>query len=342
MSLYGSIDLHSNNSYAVVTDEKDRIVRHKKLHNRMADVDLFFKEYKGEIDAIVVESTFNGYWLLDGLMGLGYKVKLVHTTACKPYSGLKYTDDISDCVWLNRMTRLGVLPCGYIYPKEERSLRDLARKRMQLVNVKSKLIVALKQQLISWKAIDVTADNIERMEAKDLDILIEDPYLKLQMSSYLESIKSLHQRIKLIEKAIAPKIKIDPVIQRLMMLKGIGPILSFMIRYETGDIQRFKDFRKYLSYSGLVESKRMSNQKKKGKNNAKNRNLYLRWAFAEVAIHALRIPLVKKYHDRLVKKKGHPKAKAILASKYARAIFMIIKDPDFIYKPERLFNIKAS
>ena len=31
------------------------------------------------------------------------------------------------------MLRLAILPTGYIYPKEERMVRDLLRKRLQLV-----------------------------------------------------------------------------------------------------------------------------------------------------------------------------------------------------------------
>jgi len=71
----------------------------------------------------------------------------------------------------------------------------------------------------------------------------------------------------------------------------------------------------YLSYCGLVESRRMSNEKLKGRGNTKNRNKYLRWAYGEAAVLALKHPRIRQYHDRLVGKKGPIKAKAIIASK---------------------------
>jgi hypothetical protein len=63
------------------------------------------------------ESTFNWYWLVDGLMDLGYRVHLANPAAIQQYSGLKYTDDDSDALWLAEMLRLGILREGYIYPK---------------------------------------------------------------------------------------------------------------------------------------------------------------------------------------------------------------------------------
>lgn len=54
--------------------------------------------------------------------------------AIQQYEGLKYTDDNFDARRLAHILRLGVLPQGYIYPKEERAVRDLVSKRSQLVH----------------------------------------------------------------------------------------------------------------------------------------------------------------------------------------------------------------
>ncbi len=80
--------------------------------------------------AVAVESTFNWYWLVDGLMEAGYAVRLVNTAAVRQYEGLKYTDEEHDAFWLAHLMRLGILPTGYIYPKSEPGLRDLARQRI--------------------------------------------------------------------------------------------------------------------------------------------------------------------------------------------------------------------
>jgi transposase len=64
---------------------------------------------------VVVESTYNWYWLVDGLMEASYRVHLANPAAIQQYNGLKYTDDRSDARWLAHLLRLGVLPEGYIY-----------------------------------------------------------------------------------------------------------------------------------------------------------------------------------------------------------------------------------
>ncbi len=128
MKLYGGIDLHSNNSVIALLDEKDHLVYRKRLANDLDCVLQALAPWQGAIEAVVVESTYNWYWLVDGLMAAGYQVRLANTAAIQQYTGLKYADDDSDARWLAHLLRLGVLPQGYIYPKEKRAVRDLARK----------------------------------------------------------------------------------------------------------------------------------------------------------------------------------------------------------------------
>src|SRR5918997_1410710 len=133
MKLYGGIDLHSNNCVVVLLDEEDRVVYEKRLPNDLGYLLLELAPYQGRVDGLVVESTFNWYWLVDGLMEAGYPVHLANTAAIVQYAGLKYTDDRSDARWLAHLLRLKLLPEGYIYPKAERAVRDLLRKRAHLV-----------------------------------------------------------------------------------------------------------------------------------------------------------------------------------------------------------------
>ncbi len=133
MTLYCGIDLHSNNSVVAVLDEQDRTVYEKRLPNDIATITEALCIYQSELAACVVESTYNWYWLVDGLMDAGFPVRLAHTSALPEYSGLKYSNDFSDARHLAHLLRLGLLPTGYIYPKEERALRDLLRRRLLLV-----------------------------------------------------------------------------------------------------------------------------------------------------------------------------------------------------------------
>jgi transposase len=67
-------------------------------------------------------------------MEAGYPVMPVNTSQVRQYEGLKHTDDKHDAFWLAHLMRLGILPTGHIYPKEQRAVRDLLRERRRLVS----------------------------------------------------------------------------------------------------------------------------------------------------------------------------------------------------------------
>ena len=161
MGLYCGIDLHSNNHVLTVIDEADRKVYERRLPNDLAISKAALEPYRAELVAVAVESTFNWYWLVDGLMEAGYAVRLVNTAAVRQYEGLKHTDDEHDAFWLAHLMRLGILPTGYIYPKSERGLRDLARQRMRLVQHRSSLITSVQNQVWRSTAVRLRSETIK-------------------------------------------------------------------------------------------------------------------------------------------------------------------------------------
>src|SRR5499433_3965766 len=108
MPLYGGIDLHANNSVIVLLNEQDEVIYGKRLPNALYTGLDQLAAYRTEMKGLVVESTYNWYWLVDGLMEAGYQVHLANPAAIQQYSGLKYTDDHSDARWLAHLLRLGV------------------------------------------------------------------------------------------------------------------------------------------------------------------------------------------------------------------------------------------
>jgi transposase len=102
---YSGIDLHSNNSVVTVMDEQDRIVAEKRLPNDPRRIIEFLTPWREQLAGVVVESTFNWYWLGDGLQEAGYTVKLANTTAIKKYEGLKHSGDEADACHLAHLLR---------------------------------------------------------------------------------------------------------------------------------------------------------------------------------------------------------------------------------------------
>ena len=142
MTHYCGIDLHSNNHVVIVIDEENKRVFEKRLNNDLTQTLEVLSPFRETLQRIAVESTFNWYCLIRGLQEQGYHLQLVNTAAVKQYDGLKYSDDHHDAFHLAHLMRLGILPTGYIYPKEQRAIRDLLRRRMSLVRMASTQLIS--------------------------------------------------------------------------------------------------------------------------------------------------------------------------------------------------------
>jgi len=338
MKLYTGFDLHSSNNYLAIVDEKGKRVYKRKLRNDPESILTALMPHKDNIEGIAVESTFNWYWRVDLLMEEGYQVHLANPAGIQKYKGLKYSDDEHDAFWLAEMLRLGILPEGYIYPKEDRPIRDLLRKRGHLVRLRTSLILSL-QNIISRnngfkiKVNDVKALRIDRVAP----LLQHNEDLALVGKVSKEAIDFFTRKIKAIEVAVEKRVILEDPYTSLLTVYGIGKILGLTIKLETGPIERFKKAGNYVSYCRKVSSKWISNEKKKGKGNVKSGNKYLAWAYSEAAEIARRsYPEARAYYNRKMQKTNFMVAHNALSHKLAKAAYYIMKD-GVSFMPEKIF-----
>lgn len=337
-TLYAGIDLHSNNSHLAILDQGDKRVFHKRLPN-MADVLLAELEpFKEDLSAIVVESTFNWYWLVDCLMDQQYKVLLANPAAMQQYKGLKHVDDKHDAFWLAHMARLGIIPQGFIYPKEERPFRDLLRKRGHLVRLRTSVINSLQGIISRNCGCSLSGNKIKQLREDHVAPLLgsqEDLMLSGEVSK--EVIDFLGQQIHRIESLVLEKVKLQKPFQCLQSIPGVGKILSLTIMLETGPIMRFKKVGNFTSYCRKVPTSWTSNNKKKGKGNSKNGNKYLAWAFSEAAEYSRRhSDQARAFFNRKAARTNKSVAYSALAHKLARAAYYMMRD-QVEFNPNKLF-----
>ena len=187
----------------------------------------------------MVESTYNWYWLVDGLMEQGYQVHLANTAAIQQYEGLKYTDDHSDARWLAHLLRLGVLRQGYIYPRAERPVRDLLRKRSQLVRQRTTNLLSIQNLLTRNTGSSLNANRVKGLDVQQVDELLPDGDLALAVKANLSVMLSADEQTKILERTVIERVQLRPQFCFLKTVPGIGKILALTIMLETGDIRRF-------------------------------------------------------------------------------------------------------
>jgi transposase len=339
MELYSGIDLHANNHVVGLTDKEGKRILKKKLINDPELTLNLLEPYREELVGVVVESTYNWYWLVDALMDHEYHVHLANPSANQQYSGLKYRDDNHDAFWLADLLRLGTLKEGYIYPKEDRPLRDLVRKRWHLVKLRTSLLNSLKNILARNFAISMRASHIKN---ESLDTFVSrfpaEDNITLVIRTSKASIDFLTVQIEEVESAVVKQAKEKPSYEKLLSLPGVGVVLGVTIQQETGDASRYREVGNYVSYCRKVQSKWSSNGKTKGRGNPKNGNKYLAWAFSEAAEHARRCdPASRKFYNHKLSESNEAVAHNALAHKLARAAYYIMRD-NVAYDEKKLFG----
>jgi transposase len=339
MKVYAGIDLHANSSCLGVVDAQGKRIFRKKVDNDPELILGAFDSVRDDVAGIVVESTFNWYWLVDLLMDEGYRVHLANPAAIQKYTGLKHSDDTHDAFWLAEMLRLGVLPTGYIYPKEQRPVRDLLRKRGHLVRIRTSLILSLQGIVARNRGRKLKGNDIRSLSEDRVSIHFEgDEDLALAGRVSKEAIDDMTRKILAIEKYIEGRMEIREDYRQLHTMPGVGKILALTIALETGEIGRFAKVGNYSSYCRKVPSRWTSNGKSKGRGNTKNGNKYLAWAFSEAAELARRFhPEVQAYYNRKLQETSRMIAHTALAHKLARAAYYIMKDR-VPFDPAKLFT----
>lgn len=339
MELCCGMDLHSTNTMIGIIDENRRHLIDRKIPNNPELIGSFLKPYKSEIKGIVVESTYNWYWLADLLQEEGYRVHLSHPVANEQYNGLKHSNDKHEAFWLAELLNLGILKEGYIYPRQVRSVRDVLRKRGHLVRVRTALLVSLQHMISRNYAVKVKTQDIKRLKEDVVSPLLRnEEALLLAGTTSKEVIDCLTRQIDKIERWALKRLCREGVFTQLITLPGVGDLLGMTILLETGPISRFRGVGNYASYCRKVSSRWTSNDKVKGRGNIRNGNRYLAWAFSEAAEHARRTDeACRRFYDRKLRQTNTKVAHNALAHKLARAAYYIMKD-HVSYQEEKMFS----
>lgn len=334
--LYAGADLHGNNVFLSVCDMNGNTRFKRRVRPSLDAVNAALDPYWPQIKAMGVESTFNWYWLVDGLREQDRDVRLGNPAKMKQYKGLKHADDASDARWLAELVRLDIFPDSYIYPKEVRSVRDALRRRQLFVRRRTQVMLSLQSLLERYGLNAPGSRAIQQWTEADIAATGLDPFVQLQLSTLLDAVHCSDRLAKQIETAVLEFVGPNESFDLVQLVPGIGQILGMIIVLESGEFSRFPNAGCYASYCRAVKSEHSSNSKKKGENNKRNGNPYLAWAFIEAASFAPRYyPEIQSWYDRKKKKRNTIVAKKALASKLSKAVWHVMNGDGF--KMEMMF-----
>ena len=323
--LIAGIDLHGNNVVIGLTNQEGKRVAHRKLDCELKQVIEFLEPFKAQLQSMAVESTFNWYWLVDGLRERGYGIDLANPARIEQYSGMKHADDKDDAFHLADLQRLNILPKAHVYDPQLRPVRDLLRRRSGLVHQRTALLLSFKSLYTRTTGQALDLSDAKKMEPKQAPKLYRHPANQLIAQVQAEHIQALAKSIARIEKAVLACAREIPLYEKLLTLPGVGKILGMTITMEVGQIERFRTDGDFASYCRTVDAQRLSNGKRKADNNQKCGNKYLSWALVEAANFARRYDEhCRKWYDRKASKTNKIVATKALACKLAKAAWHVM------------------
>jgi len=321
-------------------DDTDRLISEQRLDNNLTTITQHLQPYAQDIAGVVVESTYNWYWLVDGLIDNDYTVHLANTLAIKQYNGIKYTNDATDARFLAHLLRLNILPTGYIYPKDTRHVRDLLRRRLLLVKQRTAQLLSLQSMISRHTGKRLTSHQVKHLTQESLSLYFDSAAALFAAQHAFQLMQQLGTQVKEIEAFVLSHCK-DNDSEHYSLINttpGIGKILGMTILLETGPIERFAQVGNYSSYFRCVPTNKISNGKSKGKGNARNGNRYLAMAFVEAAHYAtIWEPTIKRYYQRKCKRVPLMVAKKTVANKLTRACYHMLKNNE-VFDIKRAFG----
>ncbi|HEX5735350.1 MAG TPA: IS110 family transposase [Blastocatellia bacterium] len=339
---YAGIDLSARDSHLCVVDDNLSIHLHQKSPNDLTLISNLLDPFNPLLQ-VVVESTFNWYWLVDGLQASGFDVCLAHTLGLSLITHAKVKTDRRDAFTLAKLLKAGLIPKAYIYPAATRPIRDLLRRRLKAVSLRAREYGSLRQLLLREGILSTSRNRIKLTREDDLNEWLAHPLLARCASQQIERINLLSGQIAQLEQQALDLTRDRADYKRLLEISGIGRILALTILYEIGEISRFKDVRHFSSYCRLVPGVAQSGAVTRRGRASKQGNAYLKSAFNQAAVVAVRsYPAIKRCYQRhLQRHRGSARklvAYNVIAHKLAQAVYQVLKQ-GVDYKQELLFGM---
>jgi transposase len=308
--LYTGVDLHRRLIVVCTVDENGMVVARSRMKTDPVLVSEYFRRWPDQHRA-VVECTTGWYWFSDLLRSLGVDVVLAHAKYLKAISYAKVKTDAVDALTLAQLLRMGYIPEAHQLPPEYRAMRDLLRQRMVMEHKRTNIIQRVTSILAQFNITDLPVSPYQPGFADFLNqCLIPDEY-RMTLMLYHQQCLQVTEHRKQLEKHFKAQLRPTPAVQLLMSLPGIGDITGSIIAMETGDIHRFADAKHYCSYCH--------------RSGSKDGNQYLKYAFTESAIKAMRFyPQIKHFAARLERRATKAIARTVVAKELAKISYYVL------------------
>ena len=324
---YLGIDLHLKQSYVVLINSEGGVIDKRQLRNQ--ELGGYLEERVPTETYAVMEATRNWPYFYDLLKGHVDRVELAHAKEVRSIATAAVKTDQIDATVLANLARMNFLPIAYAAPKEIRDLRQHLRYRDWLVGERRRVKNRVHAILAGYNLTSPVTDLFGKAGREWLVNVLESelrPTAVVVMEKMLTMIDRLDEQIKELAKEIPVPEALEPEIEVLRSMPGVGRLLAATILAEIGNIQRFSSPKALCSWAGLTPRVHQSGAVLRHGRITKEGSRYLRSAMVCAAITAIRVsPRWSKVYERIARRSGWRSAKVAVGRKMLSVIYYMLK-----------------
>lgn len=276
---------------------------------------------------IAVEATGSWWWFIEKARELGYEVCLSHPKQTKAIAHARLKSDKVDAVMLARLLKADFLPTVWIPGEKERYVRELLAHRVRLVRNRTAVINEL-HAIYAKRNVEVPGMIWHRIRPVPWRAGELSGYAPRIVSENAELLKLINQQIQNLDKELGKVGQEDPQAKRLMTIPGVGATTAVAVSCWIGDIRRFPNAKKLVSYFGIAPKVRQSASRETHGHISKEGSGMVRWLVLQAALVGIRMSKgpARGHYIGVSRRRGKKIARIAVARKLLGSVYHMMKE----------------
>ncbi|WP_375791006.1 IS110 family transposase [Bradyrhizobium sp. vgs-9] len=328
------MDIHRVAAEAVALLER-HLTKLGRIPMTRDSLEAFARKELTHDDHVVVEATGNAAAVVEVLAPYVDRVVIANPKQVRLIAYAKIKTDAIDAAVLAKLYATGFLPEVWVPDQRTMALRRQVARRTQLVRQRVRLKNLIQSILHAHLIPPCPHLNLVGISGRRwIAAQMVPADERATIERHLAQIDLIQGSLKEVEADIAREAMSDPIIRRLMTLPGVDMTVASGVAAAVGDIRRFADPTRLVSYLGLNPSVRQSGEgsayhgriTKQGRGQARGMLVEAAWAVA-------RSPgPLRAFFQRVASRRGKHIAAVATARKLAMIIWhMLTKSTDYIW-----------
>jgi transposase len=342
---YVGVDIGKKKCNVAVMDQQGLIADEFTFANNHRGIESFSAKLSMD-DRVVMEST-GSVWLnlYNHLDSQHIPVVLANPLKTKAIAWARTKSDEIDARMLAHLLRSDLIAESYVPSQEMREIRALIRHRLSIVKIRT-MVKNKVHALINMSGFETDLPNLFSKAGLQWlkSLQFQSSLQRLMLDNYLEHLDSLKHQIKMIDQEILSKASQDEDVKLLLSMTGVSIYTALLLKSEIGDIKRFPNYKKLISWAGMAPSLYQSGEVEYHGRITKQGSKMIRWIMVESARVAVNHDeRLNAFYERIKHRRGDQKAIIATASKMLKIIWtMLSKREAYESRNEKSYERKLN